>query len=246
MPSIRIWTLESDNDAKAVKSLADKLVSHLKLENLTIQTTGRRALPRYGRRGGSQSSLLGKAVENYLKQDACVIFVIDNDGPMSSHQRRQEPNSLFNQVAGVVQDKEFRGRVFFAPAVQELEAWLLIDCVGIFAFFARQRPLHRGLRRQQVTEKDSFFRLVNRYQKGDTELIVESESGGRGPKEYLMEFAQRILLELNPNMSRKNLRDNRYREGMAPEVAKQVVIDRETLQRNNSLRYLGEILANLG
>ncbi len=29
---MRIWTLESDNDAKAVKCLANKLVTHLQLE----------------------------------------------------------------------------------------------------------------------------------------------------------------------------------------------------------------------
>ena len=83
MPTIRIWTLESENDAKAVKCLANKLVTHLQLGNISIQTSGPKAVPRRNKRGASPSDILGMAVQNYLRQDACVIFVIDSDGPMS-------------------------------------------------------------------------------------------------------------------------------------------------------------------
>ncbi len=243
MPNIRIWTLESDIDAKAVKCLANKLVRHLELENLSIQTVGPQAVPKRNQRGASPSDILGMAVQNYLKQDDCVIFVIDRDGPMSAHQRRQEPNSLINQITRVVENSRFTGKVFLAPAVQELEAWLLIDCLGIFCYFASKVAQYRENCRDRVSENRPFTQLVRRYQKGNTEYIVEAETGGRGAKEYLIELSEKILLALNPNLPHRNIRRQQYRENMSPEVAEHVLIDRHTLSRNNSLRELGTVLA---
>lgn len=243
MPNIRIWTLESENDAKAVKCLANKLVTHLQLGNLSIQTVGPKAVPKKNRRGASPSDILRMAVQNYLKQDDCVIFIIDNDGPMSSHQRRQEPNSLINQITRVVKDRRFNGKVFLAQAIQELEAWLLIDCLGIFCYFASKVTQYRQIRRDHVPENRSFMRLVSGYQKGNTEYIVEAESGGRGVKEYLTKFSEEILRALNPKIPDRNIDRQRYRENMSPEVAEHVLIDQHTLRRNNSLRELGTVLS---
>ncbi len=53
MPTIRIWTLESENDAKAVKCLANKLVTHLQSGNLSIQTAGPKAVPKRNKKGAS-------------------------------------------------------------------------------------------------------------------------------------------------------------------------------------------------
>lgn len=183
------------------------------------------------------------AVQNYLRQDACVIFVIDSDGPMSSHQRRQEPNSLINQITRVVQDRRFTGKVFLAQAVQELEAWLLIDCLGIFCYFASKVARYRENCRDRVSENRTFTQLVRRYQKGNTEYIVEAEIGGRGVKEYLIEFSEKILLALNPNKTHRNVNREQYRENMSPEVAEHVLVDQQTLSRNKSLRELGTVLA---
>ncbi len=243
MPTMRIWTLESDNDAKAVKCLANKLVTHLQLGNLSIQASGRKAVPKRNKRGASSSDTLRMAVQNYLQQDVCVIFVIDSDGPMSSHQRQQEPNSLINQITRVVEDSHFTGKVFLAQAVQELEAWLLIDCVGIFCCFASKVAQYRENCRDAVLTNQSFTRLVDHYQKGDTEKIVEAEIGGSGAKEYLIEFSKEILLALNPNLPHRNVNRRQYRENMSPEVAEQVLIDQHTLGRNHSLRKLGNLLA---
>ncbi len=243
MPTIRIWTLESDIDAKAVKCLANKLKRHLELENLSIQTVGPQAVPKRNQRGASPSDTLKMAVQNYLKQDDCVIFVIDRDGPMSAHQRRQEPNSLINQITQVVENSRFNGKVFLAQAVQELEAWLLIDCLGIFCYFASKVARYRENCRDRVSENQSFMRLISDYQKGDTEKIVEVEIGGKGAKEYLIEFSEKILLALNPNLPHRNIRRQRYRENLSPEVAELVRIDQQTLKRNNSLRKLGTVLA---
>ena len=237
MPTIRIWTLESDYDAKAVKCLANKLVAHLQLGNLSIQASGKKALPRQKGAG------LRKATQNYLKQEAYVIFVIDSDSPMSTRQRRREPNSLINQIEQVTKDSHFAGKVFLAQAVHELEAWLLIDCLGIFCYFASKRTQYRENCRDKVPTNPSFRGLVKRYQKGDTEKIVEAEIGGRGAKEYLIEFSEQILLKLNPNMPQKNINRQRYRQKMSPEVAEHVDINQETLRRNNSLHNLGNLLA---
>ena len=254
MTTIRIWTLESDGDADAVHHLADRLKSYLQLGNLrirsssgstlsNIQARARKSPPQRARKGAFSRSPLGLATDIYLKEDACVIFVIDQDSPKSSDQRRKEPNSYISQVHHVVNDSHFAGRVFLAPAVQELEAWLLIDCLGIFCYFASQRQRYRDNCRRKISGNRSFGRLLKRYQKGDTEKIVEPELGGAGPKEYLVEFSKMILRELNPNIPHKNVDRRKYRPAISPEVAEHVVIDGRTLRRNNSLRYLGELLA---
>ena len=84
--------------------------------------------------------------------------------------------------------------------------------------------------------------MIRRYQRGNTEHIVETEVGGKGPKEYLEDFSEQILRALNPNIPQKNINRNRYHERVSPDLAKYIVIDRETLQRNNSLRELANIL----
>ena len=237
MPSVRIWTLESDNDDKVVKCLANKLAEHLHLKNISVRTASKKDVPKGKDKG------LAIATQNYLKQEDYVIFVIDNDGPMSRHQRNQESNSLVNQIQRIVNNRNFAGKVFFAPAIQELEAWLLIDCLGIICYFASQRAQYRNNCRNKVLANQSFVRLLRHHQKGNTEHIIETEMGGNGPKEYLEEFSERILRALNPNMPQKNVNRERYHEGMSPDVADHVVIDAETLRRNNSLRELGNILS---
>lgn len=239
MSTVRIWAMESEHDAKTVRCLACKLATHLSLNNLSIRSLGKRALPR---RTG-RADTLKLATQNYLKQDACVIFVIDQDSPMSLHQRRQEPNSLINQIKAIINDSKFDGKVFLAQAVQELEAWLLIDCLGIFCYFASNRRHYRENCRDKVSTNQPLRQFVQRSQKGNTENIVEAEIGGKGAKEYLTEFSEKILRELNPDIPERNVHRERYKESIAPEVAEHVVIDRDTLHRNNSLRKLGEVLA---
>ena len=232
MPSIRIWTLESDNDAKAVKCLANKLVTYRQLGPIAIYTAGRR----------KPTVQLKKAIQNYLKQDDCVIIVIDRDGPMARHERLQQPNSLINQTKQIANDPNFAGKVFLVEAIQELEAWLLIDCLGIFCYFATKRPQYRNNCRDEVSANPSLKRLVNRYQKGNTENIVETTQGGRGAKEYLIEFSEKVLLALNPNLRSRNISSEKYSERLSPEVAEHIVINRQTLQRNNSLKKLGDVI----
>ena len=235
MPSIRIWTLESDNDAKAVKCLANKLKEYLKLEAMSIDTTGRLKPP----------TRLRDAIQILLQDEDCIILVIDRDGPMAQYQQQQDPDSLINQTKQIVNDPDFAGKVFLVEAIQELEAWLLIDCLGIFCYFATKRAqsqYNRNNCRDKVSTNPSLKRLVNRYQKGNTETIVELEIGGKGAKEYLIEFSEKILSALNPNLLPKNIGREKYRERLSPEIAEHIVIDRETLQRSNSLKKLGDVI----
>lgn len=243
MTTIRVWALESDYDAKVVECLANNLVKHLQLGSFCIKSSGKKALPKHTRTGTTLRNPLRRATEIYLKEDDCVIFVIDSDGPMSTHQRRQESNSLINQINRIVKDDKLNDKVFCVKAVHEIEAWLLIDCLGIFCYFASQRARYRKNCRVGVSADKTFARLIDNWQKGDTEKIVEPVSGGKGPKEHLEEFSEQILLKLNPKMPRKNVENERYREAMSPKIAEHVIIDRKTLRRNNSLRKLGNVLA---
>ena len=126
MPTVRIWSLEPDYDAEAIQRLADELLTHLRIGNLSIQASDRTALPKHTRNGEHSSDTLRKALQNYLKQDDCVIFVTDQERPMSIYQRWQKPNSLINQIEQIVTDSKFAGKVFLARAVHDLRAWLPI------------------------------------------------------------------------------------------------------------------------
>ena len=245
MPSVTVWALESDYDAKVVKCLADKLIKHLELSNVFIRAVGKRAMTKRGKAKKDPSNMLRQAVKNYLKQDDCLIFVIDTDGPMSSHQRKQEHNSLINQVNRVISDTQFEGRVYLAKAKCELEAWLLVDCGGIACYFAgKKRKAYRDNCREKITSDKNFMRLIKTYQRGNTELIVEAVSGGKGVKEYLVEFSKSILKHINPNMPLKNLKQEKYHECLSPDIAEYIEINRTTLNRNESLRLFGKILKN--
>lgn len=246
MRKVRVWALESDFDAEAVNCMANKLVKYFSLDSISIQSAGKSAIAAASSARASSGDSLRTAVQNYLMEDACVIFVIDSDGPMSRHQRALEPNSLFNQIQRVLEDDRLRGRVFLSMAVQEVESWVLVDCLGIFCYFASDRKRFRTECRRKVTQNRPLMRIVTRNQKGDTENIVEAEIGGKGPKEYLKEYSEEILLGLNPSMPRKNVEESKYKEKLLPGIAKFVVIDGQTLNRNRSLRKLGSLLRRFG
>ena len=242
MASITIWALESDYDAKAVKCLAGKLADHLGLDDISIRAVGSSAKPRKPKGNKDPADALKRMVELYLKEDKCVIFVIDEDGPMASHQRRQEQNSLVNQVGRVMADNRFSGSVHLAWAVREMEAWLLIDCTGIICYFASKRKPYRDNCREKIRGKADFSRLANKFQSGNTEFIVEAEAGGKGVKEYLTNFSREIFRMINPKVKHPP-KDKLYKEKFSPEIAKFIQINSETLKRNNSLRRLRRLIA---
>ena len=67
--------------------------------------------------------------------------------------------------------------------------------------------------------------------------------GGKGAKEFLIEFYERRLFELNPKLSQNDIKSTRYRVTISLEVAEYIEINKETLRRNNSLKKLGDVLA---
>jgi hypothetical protein len=131
MASIKIWTVESDYKAEALKSLADRLTTNLKLDDLSIQTVGSKA---FLLSNGSDESLNGelkKAIRYYLKQDDYVIFLADSKSSVSARPCPQKAGALIEQIKQVVVDPDFAGKVFFALGVQELEARLWRAHLGI-------------------------------------------------------------------------------------------------------------------
>jgi len=244
LPSIRIWTPESDYDAQAVKCLSEKLVAHFGIEvSINIKGKPERLMAKKGSKG------LKDAVKAYLEEDYCVIFVIDRDGPMAQAKRRQEPNSLINQIEKVVKLREFEGRVQLIEAINELEAWLLIDCIGIFCFFAKashllpkvcKQSLCSGECRHHIMQHKKFGPLIKRHTKGDTASIEEPEQGShKGVKEYLIKFSEDIFKVLHPEKNKID-KGSKYREALAPQIAEYIEINTETLKRSRSLMALGQ------
>ena len=195
MTTIRIWALESDYDAKAVECLANKLAKHLQLGNLLseIQARARKSLPRRARRNVTSDAPLKRATHDYLKDEACVVFVIDQDSPKSLNQRRKEPNSLINQIEAIISEPSLAGKAFLALAVQELEAWLLIDCLALF--FASETGALTKNERDKTATNPSFVQFVDDFQEANTEAYLPHY---RAPKSLISQVAvSRIIIVRN-------------------------------------------------
>jgi len=131
---------ESDHDSKAVACIANKIVALYGSNiTITIQLADKQGFNRAIHSKNQDG--LKKAVNIYLKNDDLVIFLLDSDGIESQNQRRKEKKSLVNRIEEVVKLSE--GRVKYFPMVQELEAWLLVDYLGICCFFTKNAD-HRN------------------------------------------------------------------------------------------------------
>lgn len=239
MPRITIWAVESDNDKNTVKCLARKLAAYLEL-NIQVHAVGKKAFGDVAKKLRRDSEALEKAVAKYLVDSNCVIFVTDSDSYNRLEKRRENVNSAISQIERV--QEKFKGQVQLALAVHELEAWLLIDCLGICCYFAGVENSLSSRQRQQ----NRFRSLLRQAQRGDTELFVEAEAGGAGPKESLIKFSEKILKRLNPNIKSRSLNQKKYRESLSPDVAEYIEINDETLRRNNSFRRFGQYLKKCG
>ena len=131
MPTVRIWTLEPDHDAKAIECLANKLVTDLQLDSLSIQTADRKAFLAYDRGNDSLTDTLTIAVQHCLQKDDCVIFIVDPSPPIPIHQLQEKSDSLIHHIEQIVDDDRFVGKVFLAQGVQELKAWLRVACKSL-------------------------------------------------------------------------------------------------------------------
>ncbi len=229
MPSLLLWTPESDYDSQTVKIFAQKLVKWYG-SDWQIVTSTKQAYIQAVRQDPQNG--LKMSVNIYLKKYDLVIFLIDSDGVQSQNQRRNEANSYLNQINSVINSTN----VFLVEIKQELEAWLLVDCLGICCYYTRQ---------DSTRQSAEWQKLAQNYQKGDTQSIMEAELGGKGAKEYLEKFSDAINLKMNPNLLQKpkNLKDKRYQENESPNIAPYLLINKQTLLRNLSLQQFAQFFS---
>jgi len=232
MPSAWIWVPESEYDRDAIQHITDKVIQHFKIK---LSIGG------YGSKQGYNDVArkpdgLKKAVQTYLKRHEFVIFLIDADSKKSQEQRRREPNSYVRRIEEVA--NTFQGKVILIPIRQEIESWLLIDCLGICCYYTKN-PETR-------TDQD-WIKFAQRKQRGKTDLIEEANLGGNNAKEYLEKLSEKILIKKNTNLKKKyeNLRSMKYREAHCPEIAKSIEINDTTIKRNDSLKEYQECLGRL-
>ncbi|MGK7954260.1 MAG: hypothetical protein AB4063_03185 [Crocosphaera sp.] len=222
MLSIRIWTPESDHDSKAVLCLSEKIVQDYKSEVQVYESSKKAfntAIKKYGNKG------LLKAVNNYLQNNDLVIFLLDADGVQSQAQRRKESNSLINRIDYVV--SKSKGKAIRILIKQELESWLLIDCLGICCYYTKNH---------ETRNKKDWIKFAKNHQSGETHKIVEAEPGGKGPKEELEKLSKEIWKKINPNSKEKDLKRKKYTESESPNIMKYIEINKETIKRNDSLK----------
>jgi hypothetical protein len=227
MPSIRIWTPESDFDSQAVRCIAEKIIQFYK-SDITILDSTKEAYNQAVRK-----NLLDKAVKNYLKTSELVIFLIDADGIKSQAERLKQPNSLVNKITEVVNSIDNAILIYIR---QELESWLLVDCLGICCYFTKD---------ENTRIKPDWIKFAQKNQHGNTHLIVEVVSGGKGASEYLEKIlSDKINCKINPKLENKldNLKQKRYSKSNSPQVAKYMEINQQTLARNESLREFAKYL----
>lgn len=155
MISIRIWSLESDRDAKAVKFLENEFIRFRQLGDIAIRTAGRSTLRKCHRKGTPISSSLRKAIEHYLKQDDYIIFV------MAADQRGQwESKSLLEQIRCVVENGDFSDKVFFIPDIQECDGSISTQWQGIVSRFRTEVESERKRFREEWDRTLAYFHNV--------------------------------------------------------------------------------------
>lgn len=220
MTSIVIWTPESVFDSQAVVCIAQKIVKYYG-SNIEIVEATKEAWNQAVNK--NQQDGLKYAVDIYLKNHELVIFLLDADGVQSQAQRQQEPNSLINRIKRVV--AQCNGRALLILMRQELEAWLLADCIGVCCYFTQS---------EETRNKPDWINFARKNQKGDTHLITEAEPGGKNSKEYLINFSKKILKKINPKLKEQDLKKRQYHESLSGEVAKYVEINQQVIKRNSS------------
>ncbi|MGK7961413.1 hypothetical protein [Crocosphaera sp.] len=226
MPSIIIWTPESDHDSKAVLYLSEKIIQYYN-SDIKVYESSKKAFNKAIKTDKNNGLL--KAVNIYLKNHDLVIFLLDADGIQSQSQRRQQPNSLINRVESIVNQSD--GKAILVLIEQELESWLLIDCLGICCFYTKNN---------NTRDKEDWIKFAKKYQKGKTELIIEAEAGGKGAKEYLENLSKAINKKINPNLKDRDLKQKKYTESESPDVMRYIEINSQTINRNDSLKQFAQ------
>ena len=120
----------------------------------------------------------------------------------------------------------------------ELEAWLLIDYLGICCYFNNAQD-------ETIRQDKNWIKFAQSHQSGKTDLIVEVEMGGKNAKEYLVNFSREIIKRINPKLKPKDIDKNEYTENIADRVAEFLNINSETLNRNDSLKKFADCLREI-
>ena len=152
MLNIRVWNLESDRDAEAVRFLENTFLRFRQLEYLAIRTAGRNTLRKCHRKGVPVSNDLWKTLQHYRVQDDYIIFIIDTD-----QQYPQESSALVDQLRYVVKDSDFSDRVFFMPDVQEDKSATAIQWKSIVSRFQAEVESERKRLRKEWDRAIAHF-----------------------------------------------------------------------------------------
>ena len=228
MINVLLWTVESDYDASAVKNFTDSMIGDL-APNLRITVQGKQA---YQRVAGHDMGL-ERAVINELRIFNRVIFIYDRDSLTELQERKQQSRSFVSKIERLKENPEFSDRVFIHMAIEELEAWLLTDCLGIACYFLR--GTYKKDARKTITANRKLAKAVKKHQMANTELVHD-------PKEYLVSFSQDLLKIAKPDIQKRDLSTRQYSERQSPRVAEYLILSNEALQRNRSLQKLGDRL----
>jgi len=231
MPSVRLWAPESDYDSQAIQVIAQKIVDYYKLDLELEQSTKTAYIDATSREPNFKSKGLEKAVNTYLIKNDFVIFLIDADGHQSLTQRCKQLNSYQNTINEVIQRKLDRVKLILIR--QEIEAWLLVDCLGICCHFTKNSSTRDNL---------DWKKFARNTQNGATDLITEAIPGGNNAKEHLIHVSKKILTKGNSNLKPRDLRKLEYSEDQASKIAKQLEINETTIRRNSSLVEFAELL----
>ncbi len=121
MISIRVWNVESDHNAEAVKFLEDEFLRSRQLRHLAIRSAGRSALRKCHKKGAPLDDSLKKAIQHYLNQDDYIVFITDSTDPKVENQK------LVNKIKNVVKDKDFTDKIYFASDIQDSESSVSIE-----------------------------------------------------------------------------------------------------------------------
>ena len=155
MLSVRVWNLQSDGNAKAVKFLENEFFRFRQLGDIAIRTTGRSTLRKCHRKGALISSSLKKAIKNYFKQDDYIIFLTDSD------QREQlESKSLVEKIRSIVTDGDFSDKIFFMPDIQECNDVISTEWQSIVSRFGTEVESERKRFREEWDKTLAHFHDV--------------------------------------------------------------------------------------
>ena len=155
MISVRVWNLQSDGDAKAVKFLENEFIRFRQLGDIAIRTAGRSTLRKCHRKGTLLEGSLRKAIQYYLNQDDYIIFIVDSD-----QQGQSESKSLVAQIRRVVEDGNFSDKIFFLPDIQECTDSIPIEWQRIVSRFRIEVESERKRFREEWDKTLAHFHDV--------------------------------------------------------------------------------------